>query len=305
MRKEIHILHAPINLGLSRYPDGRERGCGKLPDALEKMGFHTSVQAKVTKRMAQPPYPKESVYHEGALNGAQVASFSVDLANSVEEILNHSAFPLVLGGDCSVLVGSTLALARRGRYGLIHFDAHPDYYHKGNKARAVVGGMALAIVTGKGPDILSNLENQKPYIQSKHAFTFGYRESDPEKEIIEEAKVDGISCWSAERITREGIIKTASKLKKIMNLNDVDGFWVHLDADVLDASIMPCVDCPEPNGLQWRELAAILKVVLGSDKLVGMNVTILDPDLDPNKKVIKTFSKMLIEVLRPKKIASV
>ncbi len=65
--------------------------------------------------------------------------------------------------------------------------------------------MALAIITGKGTDILSNLENRKPYVKSKHVLTLGYRESDPEQDIIAEAEMDEISCWSAEYVVR-GII---------------------------------------------------------------------------------------------------
>ncbi|MGP4081130.1 arginase family protein [Pseudalkalibacillus sp. R45] len=298
MQKNIQIIHAPINLGLRRDQYGRERGCDKLPNALESLDFHSSICARDIRRMTKPCYPKEEIFVDGALNSSQIASFSVDLANVVEDVLNASDFPLVIGGDCSVLVGSTLAIARRGKYGLIHIDAHPDYYNKYNKERTATAGMDLAIVTGKGTDILANLENRKPYISSELAFTFGYRESDPEKEIIEEVVKDGITCWSAERSIREGIEKTANALTAFINRADIDGYWLHLDADVLDASIMPCVDCPEPNGLQWKDLTYILKSLLATNKITGMNVTILDPLLDSSGEVTRSFNKMLIEVLR-------
>ncbi|WP_440116852.1 arginase family protein [Paenibacillus sp. QZ-Y1] len=77
------------------------------------------------------------------------------------------------------------------------------------------------------------------------------------------------------------------------------GYWLHLDADVLDASIMPCVDCPEPNGLNWNELDYILKTILNSNRIVGMTVAILDPDLDSGAQdVTRTFCNMLIDVLK-------
>ncbi|WP_200411895.1 arginase family protein [Virgibacillus salexigens] len=304
MKKRIQIIHAPINLGLSKYPDGRERGCDKLPDALEKLGFHSSIGAEIT-RLSRPVNPKKAIYDDGALNGNQIASFSTELADAVGGVLNNSAFPIVLGGDCSVLVGSSLALARRGKYGLIHIDAHPDYYHKGNRDRAVVAGMDLAIVTGKGTDILTNLENRKPYIRSDHSLTFGFRESDPEQEIIEELNRDGITSLSSDYLIREGKKKTAAAIDDFINRNEVDGFWLHLDADVLDAAIMPSVDCSETNGLQWNELIYILKTLFMSHKLAGMNVTILDPDLDPSQNVTKSFADMMIEVLRPDKGDSV
>ncbi|MCH5585748.1 arginase family protein [Shimazuella sp. AN120528] len=244
------------------------------------------------------PFPAEKIYNNGALNGNQIASFSIELADAVEKVLNNKAFPLVLGGDCSVLVGSALALARKGKFGMIHLDGHPDYYHKGNKEYAVVGGMSLATITGKGTDILTNLENRRPYVQSKHVLTLGYRESDPKQNIILEATMDGVSCWSAEGVLRDGLEKTAKKLIDLINSEDVEGYWLHLDADVLDASIMPSVDCPEPNGLQFSELEMLLKTMLETEKIIGMNVTILDPDLDPMKEVTKSFSNVLIGALK-------
>lgn len=63
---------------------------------------------------------------------------------------------------------------------------------------------------------------------------------------------------------------------------ELDGFWVHLDADVLDPSVMPAVDSPDPDGLLPDELTALLKVLVHSERCVGLNVTIYDPDLDPD-----------------------
>ncbi len=62
----------------------------------------------------------------------------------------------------------------------------------------------------------------------------------------------------------------------------LDGFWIHLDADVLDPSIMPAVDCPEPGGLTAEELTTLLARLVRSPRFAGMDVTILDPDLDPD-----------------------
>jgi len=297
VQKKIRIIHAPTNLGLNRRPDGMARGCNKLPDALEEVGFHAAIGGEIVTSLLQPRYPSFPSYDEGTLFGRQIAAYSVQLADAVEDVWHANTFPLILGGDCSVLVGSSLALARRGRYGLLHFDAHPDYYHKGNKEQSVVAGMDLAIVTGKGPDFLINLENLKPYIQCDHALTFGYRESDPERDIVEEAISDGITCISAERFHRAGFAKTIEEITKFIEQRDVDGFWLHLDADILDKSIMPCVDCPEPGGLQWSELSNVLLALLETGKIVGMNVTILDPELDSTGLVTKAFSDMLIEGL--------
>ncbi|PTM57784.1 arginase family protein [Desmospora activa] len=304
MGKNIRIIHAPINLGLRRHADGKERGCGKLPEALERSGLHRSIEPNAVIKLPQPDYPAYDHFDEGALNGRHIAPFSITLADEVEKALTCQEFPLVLGGDCSILVGSALALKRKGRYGLIHLDAHPDYYHKNNRNQAAVAGMALAIVSGKGTEILTNLENRRPYVHGEDIISFGYRETDPEQEIIQEAIAAGITCWSAARLHQLGSEKVATDFINFINRTEVAGFWIHLDADILDATIMPCVDCPEPHGLLWKELTLLLKLLLSSPKVIGMDVTILDPDLDPMRKVTQTFSELLTNVLRADRIPS-
>ncbi|EPY04397.1 arginase/agmatinase/formiminoglutamase [Paenibacillus alvei TS-15] len=298
MRSNIRIIHAPINLGLRKHPDGKERGCGKLPEVLEQIGLHDSIEPHAVIKLSQPVYPAFEQYDDGALHGRLIASFSKTLADEVEKSLESRDFPLVLGGDCSVLIGCALALKRKGRYGLIHLDAHPDYYNKCNKEKAAVAGMDLAIVSGKGTEILTNLENHRPYIRSEDIVSFGYREADPEQEIIQEATTDGIICWSAARIQKLGIEQVADDLSNFVLQAEVEGVWLHLDADILDAAIMPCVDCPESEGLQWDELTILLKRLLSLHKVIGMDVTILDPDLDITLEVTQAFSTLLTKVLR-------
>ncbi len=69
---------------------------------------------------------------------------------------------------------------------------------------------------------------------------------------------------------------------RAFEIPELDGFWVHLDADVLDPTVMPAVDSPDPDGLFPDELVALLRPLLASPHCVGLDVTIYDPDLDPD-----------------------
>jgi arginase len=80
-----------------------------------------------------------------------------------------------------------------------------------------------------------------------------------------------------------------------MEASGVEGFWVHLDADVLDDAIMPAVDSRQPDGLSCAELIEILKPLLGSPLAAGMQVTIFDPELDKDGKIAAEFTDTLIE----------
>src|SRR6202030_1222824 len=98
-------------------------------------------------------------------NAAGIRGYSLQLANRIEELLGQGKFPLVLGGDCSILLGSALALRKRGRYGLLFIDGHADLLTPASSQSGGAAGMDLALATGLGPELLTHIEGTKPYIQ--------------------------------------------------------------------------------------------------------------------------------------------
>jgi arginase len=79
----------------------------------------------------------------------------------------------------------------------------------------------------------------------------------------------------------------------------VEGFWVHVDADVLDPEIMPAVDSPEPGGLGYGELAALLRALTSSELAKGVELTIFDPDLDPDGRLAGELADTVVTALAP------
>ncbi len=75
---------------------------------------------------------------------------------------------------------------------------------------------------------------------------------------------------------------------------DLAGSWVHLDADILDAALLPAVDSPEPGGLTFGELSNLLRALLGSAAAVGLEITVFDPDLDPDGRVARLFADAIV-----------
>jgi len=92
-------------------------------------------------------------------------------------VLHKNKFPVVLGGDCSILIGNLLALRRLGRYGLFFIDGHADFYRPEESPTGEVADMDLAIVSGHGPDILSNIDDLKPLVMEQDIVVFGYRDA--------------------------------------------------------------------------------------------------------------------------------
>ena len=291
----IGFIHAPTNLGLSRYPDGRERRPDKLPQALIQSGLLESIGATEVAALTRLSYPDEEQRIEKTRNAAAVREFTLALANAVSEAREEGFTPFVCGGDCSVVLGCGLALARSGRYALVFLDAHHDYDHPGNAEAFNVAGADLAIVTGSGTEALTNIESRRPYFRREDVLVFGFRSTEDEErrklDELQSASVGFVTLEDGRTLGMEWVGRVlADSYEKQPQL---DGFWIHLDADVLDPSIMPAVDCPEPGGLTAAELTTLLARLVRSPRFAGMDVTILDPDLDPDG----TSQRVLVEIL--------
>ena len=82
-------------------------------------------------------------------------------------------------------------------------------------------------------------------------------------------------------------------------MDDLAGYWLHLDVDVLDPAVMPAVDSPDPGGLGRDELVELLAPLAASPRCVGMEVTVFDPDLDPDGRLARELTDTLVAAVRP------
>jgi arginase len=229
----------------------------------------------------------------GIRNGGALRAFSIDLAESIESFVRDGSFPVVLGGDCGILVGNMLALRRIGRFGLAFMDGHLDFRHPGNSE--IVGAAAgadLALVTGRGPDRIADIDGLGPLVRDGDVVALGEREDYPEWRDIHGTD---IAVWDLGELRALGPAQAALKFVGRMEAGGVDGFWIHLDADVLDDAIMPAVDSRQPGGLSYSELVELLGVLLRHGLAVGMEVTIFDPELDPTGEIADGLTDALVE----------
>jgi arginase len=297
--RTIAVVDAPSNLGLRPPRAGEEPGVRKLAAALRGRGIVCRLDAFDGGRVAPPPYSSEVDPGTTVINGEAIREFSVDLACKVGALLGDGHFPLVLGGDCSILVGNMLALRSLGRFGLVFIDGHLDFRHPGNSA--VVGaaaGAELALVSGRGPERLTNIEGSKPLVRDEDAFALGEREGDPETRDVADS---GIEVWDLSAVRKTGAGEAAARTAEALEANGVDGFWIHLDADVLDDEVMPAVDSRQPGGLSYAELIELLRILLRSDLAAGMQVTIFDPELDPAGEIAEGLTSALVVALEGEK----
>lgn len=275
------VVDAPSNLGLRPPAPGTVPGCYKLAGALREQGIMSKLGALEGGVVVPPRYDRGDWQEgDGVFNAAAIAAYTLRLADRIERHVRAGDLPVVLGGDCSIQLGASLALRRIGRYGLVAVDASADFRHPGNSDRiGAAGGEELALATGRGQDDLTNLEGREPYLRDEDIRLFGLRDAftDDLAELtalkIPTVTVGDLRTWGPEELGRV----TAQSFEA----PELSGFWVHLDADVLDPSVMPAVDSPDPDGLLPGELVALLRPLVTSPHCAGLNVTIYDPDLDP------------------------
>lgn len=286
------IVEAPSHLGL------RAPGVERLPDALLAAGLAERLGARRALRLAAPPYDPQIDPETGLLNPSGLRDYSPRLADAVEAVLAQGEFPLVLGGDCSILLGNALALKRRGRYGLLFVDGHADFYQPEAEPSGEAASMDLALVTGRGPAIVANLEGRRPLVRDEDALVFAFRDAEhaaaegsqplpPTLRALDLATVRGLGV---ERAVREALAHLEREDGPL-------GFWIHLDADVLDDSIMPAVDYRLPGGLRWGELSAVLRAAVASPRAVGLEITIFNPTLDADGRIAHGLVDALVEGL--------
>jgi arginase len=288
------IIDAPSILGL------QPTGVQYLPEALKAAGLMSKLGAEYGGQVSPLVYSPERDKSTLLLNPDSIRAFSLQLADAVTLVLRKKQFPLVLGGDCSILIGNLLALRRLGRYGLFFIDGHADFYQPQASPTGEVADMDLAIVSGRGPDILTNIDGLKPLVQDQDIVVFGYRDAEQSASYgSQDVRDTNMHVFDLQFVRKTGTITAATSqaLEKLVN-DELDGFWIHLDADVLDDLIMPAVDYRlGGGGLSFSELTELLKTLVDSGRAVGMDITIFNPQLDLYGSITQRFVLSLVQGL--------
>jgi arginase len=285
------IIEAPSILGL------KPTGVDRLPQALLENRLAERVGARYAGRVEPLAYSDERDAATGTLNARAIADWSPRLADAIGRVLDASEFPLVLGGDCSILLGAMLALNRRGRFGLLFIDGHADFYQPAANPNGEAASMDLAFATGYGPALLTDLEHRGPLVRPADTVAFGFRDADEQHQYGSQPLAADILALDLTTVRQLGVEAAMQAALDRLTRPEMEGFFIHLDADCLDDRIMPAVDYRLPDGFSWSEITSILRAAVGSRRAVGMEVTIYNPALDEDGRAGRELTNLLVAAL--------
>ncbi|WP_327005947.1 arginase family protein [Dactylosporangium sp. NBC_01737] len=299
--RRIAVVDAPSNLGLRPPTATSVPGCAKAPGSLRDSGLLARLGARDAGCITPPRYdPAGWQPGDGVAQADEIAVFVRRLADRIGAVLASGDFPVVLGGDCSILLGAGLAMRRysadlAGRVGLVYVDGHSDFRHEGNASYVgAAAGEALALATGRGQSNLASIEQRRPYFRDVDVVLLGIRTHDEYRLDLQAA---GIVARAVPELRSHGAARSAQWARD--QLRDCAGFWVHVDVDVLDPAVMPAVDAPDVGGIAYRELEILLSGLVCDPRCVGVQVTVFDPDYDPDGQYAREVTDVLVAGLEP------
>ena len=303
MNRSLTIIGAPTSIGIKPYDNGVPRGLDQAPATFRRLGLATRIGAEDAGDVLPLPYRDFIRPAERPRNEAEVVSYSRALAERVAAVVGAGRFPLVLGGDCSIVLGSLLGLRRPDgrpggrRVGLAYIDGHADFATPLESRTGSVASMCLGLAVGRGDTPLARL-GDGPLVQPKDIALVGRRDEQEPWYGHDALHASAVLDLPDAAVRSTGYAQIAAPVLERIGGAGVDGFWIHLDADVLDPAVMPAVDSPEPGGPDVNELADLLAPLLRHPRALGMELTIYDPMLDPDEACGRRLVGLLEQLFR-------
>ncbi|MBD2704067.1 arginase family protein [Spirosoma sp. BT702] len=286
------LIEAPSILG------PKPLGVELLPYALQRNGFLKESPTPLLVPTEVTDFSDKRASKYDVLNADKIAEYTIQLAEVIGQVRAKKLFPVVLGGDCSILLGCMLALKKDGVYGLAHVDAHADFYQPEAEPYGEAASMDLALVVGRGPALLTDIHQLKPYVQENHVVQLGQRDADEaDRAGSQRIEDSAIHCFDLAAIQSKGISAVLNEAIQQLTVTELAGYWVHFDVDVLADSIMPAVDYRIPGGISFDEATEILQSLLQTSKACGLSITIFNPKLDPTGKLTQQLVDCLHRAL--------
>jgi len=290
----IRVIGVPMDLGADRR--GVDIGASAiryagLNDQLRRLGYSVNDIGNIV--VPQPESQPIGDPHVKYLE--PIVQVSRDLADAVTAALQEGEFPLVLGGDHSIALGSITGVARVHRdIGVIWIDAHGDFNTHETTPSGNIHGMILGALAGLGHSSLTGLGGWSPKINTRSIVIVGARDLDVrERELLREQKIHVFTMTDIDQRGMSGVIEQAVEIASQAS----HGFHLSLDMDSLDPREAPGVGTPVRGGLTYREAHLAMEVIAASARMVSMDAVEVNPMLDRENATAQLAVELILSAL--------
>lgn len=278
---KVRILGVPLDLGQER------RGVDMGPSAIRAAGLnsvlrnlshHVEDAGNVPVKLAeeQPFGDRRAKYlHE-------ISETCQEVAKRIYQTLEEDQFPISLGGDHSVAVGTVSGISKYYRdreqtLGLIWVDAHGDMNTPESSPSGNVHGMPFAALLGIGPEPLTGIYGFVPKVQAKDCVLVGARDLDPRER--KQIHASGVNVFTMRDIDELGM-RLVMQRSLDLATRDTAGVAISFDMDVVDPDEAPGVGTAVPGGITFREAHLAMEIIADSKKMVSLEIVEVNPILD-------------------------
>ena len=297
----IRLLGVPLDLGQERrgvdMGPSAVRAAG-LNHALKSLGHQVEDAGNIHVKIPEEQHfgnRRAKYLHESAETCQEVA-------NRVCRTLEDEVFPVSLGGDHSIAIGTLTGVAKfyhdkRQSVGCIWIDAHGDMNTPDSSPSGNVHGMPFAAVLGHGPAPLTQIFGYAPKLEPKNCVLIGIRDLDPrERRLVKESGVNTFTMRDIDEQGMRAVMKTAMELAS----EGTAGFAVSFDMDVVDPEYAPGVGTPVSGGITFREAHLAMEMIADSKKMASIEIVEVNPIIDVMNKTAALGVGLLTSALGKK-----
>ena len=293
---KVGIIGVPYNVGW-RGP-GIEEGARALRNAGLVEELRKVVGELVDHGDVEVRLPPRDESNPKLLNARQVEAVCRSLAAKVHSTVDREYFPLIIGGEDSVIMGIIEGFQRTlgPRIGLVYMDAHGDFNTPETTPSGLIGGMNVAITAGRGSKELVEMFGHSPLLPEENIVLYGTRELDAmEEKALTKSKV---KVYMREKIREVGVERAVKKILHDLE-SRCDKVYVHVDLDVLDETAMSAQSYPVGDGLSMGEFQETLQGLVRSGRLCGMSIMVFNAAKDPEGVEARKVVRLIADVLGP------
>ena len=275
VRRPVGIFGVPMDLGQDRR--GVDMGpsairYARLQTALEELGYPVTDLGN-----AQTPIPEMVEKEEEIRHLAAVRGVCEEVAEEAEAMISEEVFPIFLGGDHSISIGTVSGVARStGRTGVVWLDAHADFNLPETSPSGNIHGMPLSVLTGRGHPDLVTIGGEGASVRTEDVVILGLRSVDvKERGLLLEA---GVRVYTMKEIDAYGVASVVRRA--LRDLSHLKRVHLSVDLDVVDPGVAPGVGTPVRGGLTYREAHLVMELINEAGIVTSLDVMEINPILD-------------------------